>query len=259
MEISPEVGKFNHRKLQRCAEIKKRKGDGQFYIKNDKHADEPHQISLRGSRKRSRFCSRKVEVDTRAGAERKRGGKKEGKRQRLLVARSSKLPGKVDACASSRVIREENYLGASLNNRTTGFPESDLNWGNPNEDVHFFLGSLEHSDSDCLSSSVGSCSPNSSPYRSFDQPKSNPTRDMDTGDEASSVSEREPFEPTREGRTAEIHQLELNAYRSIIVALYASGPLSWEREALLTNLRLMLHITIDEHLFELRHLSNYQK
>jgi len=259
MEISSEVWKFNHRKLQRCAEVKNHKGDGQFYIKNDQHADEPYQISLRGSRKRSRFCSPKVEASTRAEAGKKIGGKKEGKRQRLLVADSSKLPEKVDACASSRIIHDGIYMGASLNNRTTGFPESGLNWGNPNEDVYFFLGSLEHSDSDSLSSSAGSCSPNSSPYRSYDHPKSNATHDMDTGDEASSVSGRKPFEPTREGGTAEIHQLELNAYRSIIVALYASGPLSWEREALLTNLRLMLHITNDEYLFELRHLNNYQK
>ena len=257
--MSSEVGKFNHRKLQRCAEVENRKGGGQFYINNDKHADEPHQISSRGSRKRSHFCSPKVEADTRAGAGRKIGGKKEGKRQRLLVTHLSELPEKVDACASSRVIHDENYMGASLNNRTTGFLESGMNWGNPNEDVHFFLGSLEHSDSDGISSSVGSCSPNSSPYRSSDHQKSNPTQDMDTGDEASSVSGRKPLEPTREEGTVEIHQLELNAYHSIIVALYASGPLSWEREALLTNLRLMLHITSDEHLLELRQLNNYQK
>ena len=43
----------------------------------------------------------------------------------------------------------------ALNNITTGFLESSLNWGNPNEDVHFFLGSLEHSDTDSLSSSIG--------------------------------------------------------------------------------------------------------
>jgi len=258
--ISSEVGKFSYRKLQRCAELKNQKGDGQFYINNDKHADEPHQIYFGGSKKRSRFCLPRVETNTRPGAGRKiRAVKKEGKRQKLLGAHSSELPEKVDACASSRKIHDENYMGASLNNRTTGFPELGMNWGNPNEDVHFFLGSLEHSDSDSISSSVGSCSPNSSPYRSSDHPKSNPTQDMDTGDAASSVSGREPFEPTREGGTAEIHQLELNAYRSIIVALYASGPLSWEREALLTNLRLMLHITNDEHLLELRHLNNYQK
>ncbi|GKB12811.1 agenet domain-containing protein [Tanacetum coccineum] len=51
-----------------------------------------------------------------------------------------------------------------------------------------------------------------------------------------------------------IHRLELHAYRSTLEALYASGPLSWEKEALLTNLRINLHISNDEHLTELRSL-----
>ncbi|KAI3522735.1 hypothetical protein L1887_00768 [Cichorium endivia] len=54
--------------------------------------------------------------------------------------------------------------------------------------------------------------------------------------------------------TVSIHRLELHAYRSTLEALYASGPLSWEKEALLTNLRINLHISNDEHLTELRNL-----
>lgn len=53
---------------------------------------------------------------------------------------------------------------------------------------------------------------------------------------------------------AEIHRLELHAYRCTLEALYASGPLSWEQEALISNLRLSLHISDDEHLLELRNL-----
>ncbi|KAL0323916.1 UNVERIFIED_CONTAM: hypothetical protein Scaly_2358700 [Sesamum calycinum] len=52
----------------------------------------------------------------------------------------------------------------------------------------------------------------------------------------------------------ESRRLELRAYRRTLEALYASGPLSWEQEALLTNLRIMLHISNDEHLMELKHL-----
>ncbi|KAL4588994.1 hypothetical protein LXL04_001895 [Taraxacum kok-saghyz] len=48
----------------------------------------------------------------------------------------------------------------------------------------------------------------------------------------------------------DIHRLELDAYRATLEALYASGPLSWEKEALLTNLRINLHISNDEHLIE---------
>ncbi|GAA0161407.1 hypothetical protein LIER_17731 [Lithospermum erythrorhizon] len=57
---------------------------------------------------------------------------------------------------------------------------------------------------------------------------------------------------TKEEMAAEIHRLELHAYRCTMKALYASGPLSWEQESLITNLRISLHISNDEHLMELR-------
>ncbi|KVH90350.1 Agenet-like domain-containing protein [Cynara cardunculus var. scolymus] len=60
--------------------------------------------------------------------------------------------------------------------------------------------------------------------------------------------------PPEQEVAVSIHRLELHAYRSTLEALYASGPLSWEKEALLTNLRINLHISNDEHLTELRHL-----
>lgn len=60
--------------------------------------------------------------------------------------------------------------------------------------------------------------------------------------------------PLGEDVAARIHRLELRAYRCTLEAFYASGSLSWEQEALLTNLRITLHITNDEHLRELRNL-----
>jgi hypothetical protein len=60
--------------------------------------------------------------------------------------------------------------------------------------------------------------------------------------------------PREEVNIQSIHNLELHAYRCTLVALYASGPLSWEKEALLTNLRISLNISNDEHLMELRNL-----
>ncbi|XP_072958582.1 uncharacterized protein [Typha angustifolia] len=51
-----------------------------------------------------------------------------------------------------------------------------------------------------------------------------------------------------------IHLLELQAYQSTVQAFYALGPLSWEQESLLTNLRLSLNISNEEHLLQLRHL-----
>lgn len=57
---------------------------------------------------------------------------------------------------------------------------------------------------------------------------------------------------------ADVHKLELHAYRLTMQALYASGPLSWEQESLLTNLRLSLHISNEEHLLHLRQLLSAQ-
>lgn len=52
--------------------------------------------------------------------------------------------------------------------------------------------------------------------------------------------------------SADIHDLELHAYRSTMKALHASGPLTWEQESLLTNLRLSLNISNEEHLVHLK-------
>ncbi|XP_021280688.1 uncharacterized protein LOC110413972 [Herrania umbratica] len=56
----------------------------------------------------------------------------------------------------------------------------------------------------------------------------------------------------------DVHQLELRAYKSTVEALYASGPLTWEQESLLTNLRLSLNISDEEYLLQLRHLLSAQ-
>lgn len=53
---------------------------------------------------------------------------------------------------------------------------------------------------------------------------------------------------------SDVHELELQAYQSTVRAFYASGPLTWEQESLLTNLRLSLNISNEEHLLQLRHL-----
>ncbi|WCJ21611.1 Plant Tudor-like RNA-binding protein [Euphorbia peplus] len=73
----------------------------------------------------------------------------------------------------------------------------------------------------------------------------------DNSDAESSFPSSAHFEEKLE---ADIHELEFHAYKSTVRALYASGPLSWDQESLLTNLRLSLHISDDEHLLHLRHL-----
>ena len=51
------------------------------------------------------------------------------------------------------------------------------------------------------------------------------------------------------------HQLEVNAYRSVLQVFCAKETLSWETEQLLSKLRLHLHITDEEYLFELEKLN----
>ncbi|KAF0898606.1 hypothetical protein E2562_008189 [Oryza meyeriana var. granulata] len=46
----------------------------------------------------------------------------------------------------------------------------------------------------------------------------------------------------------QIHRLELDAYASLMRVFHATGALTWEKEELLTQLRLQLHISGDEHL-----------
>ncbi|XP_071708953.1 uncharacterized protein [Rutidosis leptorrhynchoides] len=104
----------------------------------------------------------------------------------------------------------------------------------------------EPNDSDNDLCSVGSCSvPCDDPNKLTSQNDA----DFVSSDGESSSTSRDEHE-----LAVSIHRLELHAYRSTLEALYASGPLSWEKEALLTNLRISLHISNDEHLIELKNL-----
>ncbi|KAK9706114.1 hypothetical protein RND81_07G104900 [Saponaria officinalis] len=159
------------------------------------------------------------------------------------------LPEKVGKNASSRDVLHEKSIHPYLINKMNGgydtFLEKEKKYG---DDVS-------------VSSSVGSCSVYRNPlpgsYRVFpsDQSEENDSQSSD----AESFCELRPKEeyrilPPKEALRDEIHRLELHAYRSIIGALYASGPLNWERELLLTNLRESLRISNDEHLAEIRNL-----
>ncbi|KAF9606521.1 hypothetical protein IFM89_025894 [Coptis chinensis] len=112
-------------------------------------------------------------------------------------------------------------------------------------------------------SSVASCSSNGPVY--YISQNFRNLRD----DSGSSFNEAESLCASESGRRcspsydeveleADVHKLELHAYRLTMQALYASGPLSWEQESLLTNLRLSLHISNEEHLFQLRQLLSSQ-
>uniref|UniRef100_A0A6N2LG99 ENT domain-containing protein n=1 Tax=Salix viminalis TaxID=40686 RepID=A0A6N2LG99_SALVM len=115
---------------------------------------------------------------------------------------------------------------------------------------------------DSNQSSVASCSSNGfadSSSHNFQTPLDNASHESDAGSSFLSFSFIKRLTPYFEQKLeAEIHELEFHAYRSTVQALYASGPLSWEQESLLTNLRLSLHISDEEHLLHLRQLLSTQ-
>lgn len=161
-----------------------------------------------------------------------------------------------------RDVIAEECIPASVNNRKTGISDMDIERRKQTGAVGCSFGeNLESNDADSVTCSVGSCSITSRNSYKLQFPVSaGPFEDVDGPfSDAESVCQRGYEEgncspPTQEELAAEIHRLELHAYRCTIEALHASGPLSWEQEALMTNLRLSLHISNDEHLMELRNL-----
>ncbi|XP_022714868.1 uncharacterized protein LOC111274468 [Durio zibethinus] len=69
------------------------------------------------------------------------------------------------------------------------------------------------------------------------------------GEEGSSIS-------TSVELGTDFHRSELHAYQQALGAFYASGPLTWEEEEKVTNLRRSLNISNDEHSRELRKLRH---
>ncbi|KAF8400695.1 hypothetical protein HHK36_013995 [Tetracentron sinense] len=236
-------------------------GDDCFPVANNIAFQEFHMVSSRTLKRGSSH------LEAYAGAARKiRVIEKESRRhQQIGQGRPSAPLKKVDAVASPGEMLGEKYMHASCNN-ITGFSEMDMERGKKADGgVEFFLArSIEPNGADSCACSVGSCSSNSnSPYKLHCRSLTDPIQD--TGSHFSDaesccgleyVEEKCPLSTKGELAT-EIHKLELNAYRCTMEALYASGPLSWEREALVTNLRLTLRISNDEHLMELRNLVSF--
>ncbi|RLN12451.1 hypothetical protein C2845_PM09G17630 [Panicum miliaceum] len=164
---------------------------------------------------------------------------RDGRHSKLVDRGSLRLAEKVDAVDSPCFMLGEKYMHASYKGRT--------------------ITAEDFSDTESISSSVASCSPNSSPHKSQHYNLVYETGDIcsRTDDDEASTSERETSEHDNDGSRKETHLLELHAYRATMLALYACGSISWEQEALLTNLRLTLNISTDEHLAELRSLVTH--
>ncbi|XP_072983125.1 uncharacterized protein [Typha latifolia] len=181
-----------------------------------------------------------------------RAMERDGRRKELIVEHSPLLTIKVDAVASPCTKLGEKYMHASLDNKTTGFSKMDSGMGVAHVEYQHIESNVGPSDPESTSSSVGSCSTRNSPYMSPCYPLAGLTQDFcSNSSDAETSSELGRDEDMLKIDT---HLLELHAYRSTLMALYSSGPISWEQEALMTNLRLNLNISNDEHLLELRNL-----
>lgn len=179
--------------------------------------------------------------------------------RKMRAVMNKEVLEKVDAVAYPSENMGEKCMHASFNNGTNQCYEMGM--VNPNNVTTHFLERIEEPNDSCSDvCSVGSCSVISNDPNKFSSDMlagacqyadslCSDAESLDVGDE----EERCPLYP-KEDIAARIHRLELHAYRSTLEAMFASGPLTWEQEALLTNLRISLHISNDEHLLEIRNL-----
>lgn len=181
-----------------------------------------------------------------------------GKCGSLTAMSTNQLLEKVDAIAYP-----QNNMGDKCTH--SSFPNSakqyyEIRKGNPCNVRPQFPQTIEEPDYSC-SSSVGSCSVISSANNSFDDTLAGPCRDDNTlcsDAESLDVGDMDMDEgctiPANEVVAERIHRFEFNAYYNTLQAMYASGHLSWENEELLTNLRISLNISNDEHLMGIKDL-----
>lgn len=221
---------------------------------------ESHVVSSKTLKRRSPYCD--SQVAPYAGTTKKlRMMDREARLRQAITSNPSRLPEKVDPIAPQHMLAENNIYTA-FNSRTTGCTEMNSERRKVNGTAGCSLAvSLEHNHADSFTCSVGSCSITSnSPYKFPHHFSKGSVEDIDGNfSDAESFCQR-GFEegnyllPTKEELAADIHSLELHAYRCTMEALHALGPLSWEQETLVTNLRLLLNISNDEHLMEIRNL-----
>ncbi|KAH0449904.1 hypothetical protein IEQ34_020596 [Dendrobium chrysotoxum] len=218
-----------------------------------------HKKSLGRVEKKSWECGPPVYPHVRAFRTKKQI-KNKGRCYRLNKKNlTNQLFQKVDAVNSPQNFYGEKHMNATFNHETVGFDQIGMHSNNPiaNAGPNLVV-SLDLSDNERTASSVGSCSVINGLRRPLYHKNSQKQEQCGHVDDAESFC-GSPAEPShfREDEMAEtIHWLELDAYRSTLRSLYACGSLSWDQESLLTNLRLALNISNDEHLSELKHLMS---
>ena len=127
--------------------------------------------------------------------------------------------------------------------------------------THDSLNHTEHNDARSVSSSIGSCSPCGGPSRPYCNPTACPTQDTDSSLSTVDAYRRaikKLYSAKKDEWAGKFHHLELHAYHLTLMKLNSSGTLTWKQEGYLTNLRLGLHISNDEHQSELKRLASTQ-
>lgn len=237
------------------AERRMQAGEVCLATENNAGFQESYIFSGRTLKRQSPFWS-SVAESSNGKTHKVRAIEKNGECQRMIPRYPSLFSEKVDAVAFPQECLGEKFMYAPPENG-----HYELEREIPNyfiEDFH--ERSSEPNDSDIDACSVGSCSVASlRPNKPFSPTLAGNNPDAETlSSDAESFyhgdNEERCFVILGEDVAARIHRLELHAYRCTLDALYASGPLSWEQEALLTNLRISLNISNDEHLMELRDL-----
>ncbi|WOK97049.1 hypothetical protein Cni_G05757 [Canna indica] len=247
-------GNSGYHASQLCAELDNSSAKVDFGIQSHDFTDKTSCIFPRGMKKRPSSIPVEMCND---GRRKMRAIVKDGRREGVITNHPIQCLEKVDAVVSRVRVMDEKYMHSSLINRTTASKMVAGRKISGRDKQKRSIRSSEPSDAESTSSSVGSCSVSSTPCRSQQYNVTYDYQDSFSHSdhaESSCGLETESSLPRKEELQEEIHQLELSAYRSTLLALYASGPISWEREALITNLRLMLNISNDEHLVELRNL-----
>ncbi|XP_019416710.1 PREDICTED: uncharacterized protein LOC109327965 isoform X2 [Lupinus angustifolius] len=181
-----------------------------------------------------------------------------GEHERFKAVSTAPLMEKVDAFAYPQNELGDKCMHVSFTNGSNQYYA--LGKGNHSKVSNHFLERNEESVYSCSNvSSVGSCSVISNSTNNFSSGMlAGPCQDEDAlSSDAESVDTTRdkgfPISP-REVTPEKIHRLELHAYRSTLEVMYASSCLSWKQEELLTDLRILLHISNAEHLMELKKL-----
>ncbi|EEF44737.1 hypothetical protein RCOM_0897890 [Ricinus communis] len=223
---------------------------GEYYIQIQK----PCVVATRKLKRKSFFDLYDPEAPQLA-AQRRRLIKNTSSHPRVCSVYPSPISEKVDSIVYPNINLGENSAYSSFNVATAEFSRMDAGCGTDS----FHVDSTISVHSDGCKSSVGSCS--TVGYDAHDLPfRFSPQHSDNIGDYCSDAESSSGVEYEKGGRSlsshdqlgVEFHRSELQMYYSTVEDLYASGPLSWEDEAKLTNLRDMLHISDDEHLKVLR-------